>query len=336
VRNISRREFLRLAGLGMPLLAGAPGLFPPLPALPLGRVAVRSVEVRKEPDSLAPGMLKLPKDLIVQIMETVEAKAPEGNPRWLKIREGYIHSGDIQPVEYHPQIPSLDIRQTVPAEVSVPITQSYKTITPREEILYRLYYKSVHWVTGVQVGEDDRVWYTLLDQQLGLPLFAPGEHLRLLQPQEYSPLSAEIPPLLKRIEVHLARQELTAFEEDNAVRAMRVSSGMALGGEKTLTPHGIFNVQNKIAGMHMGDGRVTSDPLAYELPGVPWVCIFEPENGVALHGTYWHNDFGRTRSHGCLNLNPDDALWLYRWTTPPAPEVKIKGTIGLGTKIIIR
>jgi lipoprotein-anchoring transpeptidase ErfK/SrfK len=320
----------------MPALAGSPLLLPPLPALPLGRVAVRSVEVRKEPDPQAPGLATLPKDLIVQVMETVEADAPAGNPRWLKIREGYIHGGDIQPVEFHPQIPSLDIRQIVPAEVSVPITQSYKTVVPREEILYRLYYKSVHWVTGVQVGQDDRIWYTLLDQQLGLHLFAPGEHLRLLQTEEYAPLAAEVPPLTKWIEVRLARQELTAFEGEAAVRTARVSSGMALGGEDTLTPHGEFNVQNKIAAMHMGNGRVTSDPLAYELPGVPWVCIFEPKNGVALHGTYWHNDFGRSRSHGCLNLSPDDALWLYRWTSPPAPDGKLKGTIGLGTRIIIR
>jgi hypothetical protein len=324
-----------LAGLGAPLLAGAPGFFPPLPTLPLGRVAVRSVDVRKEPDPEAPSSLSFPKDLIIQIQKTVEANNPEGNPRWLQIREGYVHSGGIQPVEYHPQIPSLDIRQTVPAEVCVPITQSYRTVIPREEILYRLYYKSVHWVTGVLIGENSRIWYALRDQQLGLPLFAPGEHLRLLLPQDYSPLSADIPPLLKRIEVRLGRQELTAYEEDNPVRVIRVSSGMALGGEDTLTPHGTFNVQNKLAAMHMGNGRITSDPLAYELPGVPWVCIFEPKNGVALHGTYWHNDFGRPRSHGCLNLSPDDALWLYRWTSPPAPEPKIKGTIALGTRILI-
>ena len=65
----------------------------------------------------------------------------------------------------------------------------------------------------------------------------------------------------------------------------------------------------------MGDGAVTDDVEAYELPGVPWVCFFH-KDGIALHGTYWHNNFGRRMSHGCVNLRMQDALWIYRWTTP--------------------
>jgi len=334
VNPLTRRGFLRLAAAGAPSLVLTPGLLFKLPALPLGRVAVKSVNVRTEPDPAAPTLLMLPKDSLVQIIRFVDGKMPSGNPRWLKSEPGYIHSGDVQPVEFHPQPSFRAISQTTLAEVSVPITQSYKTISPREEILYRLYYKSLHWVTGTQIGLDGKVWYVLHDQQLNLDLFAPGEHLRLLGPETYFPIPSTVDPWKKWIDIRLADQSLTAYEDATVVRTMKISSGMA--GKDTATPTGTFNIQIKVGAVHMGDGRVTADPLAYELPGVPWVSYFELERGVALHGTYWHNDFGRRRSHGCINLAPDDALWIYRWTTPAAPEAKIKGISGLGTRVIVR
>ena len=56
----------------------------------------------------------------------------------------------------------------------------------------------------------------------------------------------------------------------------------------------------------------------YDLAGVPYVCYFTGK-GVGLHGTFWHNDYGRQRSHGCVNLPSDAARWLWRWTTPHPP-----------------
>jgi lipoprotein-anchoring transpeptidase ErfK/SrfK len=43
---------------------------------------------------------------------------------------------------------------------------------------------------------------------------------------------------------------------------------------------------------------------------------FFTKDGIAFHGTYWHDNFGRMMSHGCVNLRNADALWIYRWTTP--------------------
>ncbi len=334
VTTITRRSILKLAAAGAPALAGLPEPLFHSPLSPLGRVAVETVDVRKEPDGESPLILTLQKDTLFQIQRTVEAKAPAGNPRWLQVEEGFIHSGDVQPVSYQPQIPVLAVADLTPAEVCVPITQSYRTIKPTEEILYRLYYKSVHWVKAVQFGERNRIWYVLRDSQLGMDYFAPGEHLRLLASEKYSPLHADVDPSKKRIEITLATQELTAFEDDEVVLTAKVSAGMP--GKSTSTPTGIFNIQIKVPGVHMGDGRITTDPLAYELPGVPWVEYFELTKGVALHGAYWHNDFGRARSHGCINLRPEDALWLYRWTNPAAPAARIKGTGGYGTRVIIR
>ena len=66
----------------------------------------------------------------------------------------------------------------------------------------------------------------------------------------------------------------------------------------------------------MGDGKLTSDLNAYELPGVPWVCFFEPKAGVATHGTYWHTNYGTPMSHGCVNMRSEEAKFIFRWTTP--------------------
>ncbi|MGB7539011.1 MAG: L,D-transpeptidase family protein [Anaerolineales bacterium] len=332
---LSRRDFLKFSAAGIPALAVIPDFTAFSPVLPVGRVAGKSVDVRRDPDSESPLILTLFKDTLIQILRTVEAAGPEGNRRWLQVDAGYIHSGDIQPVNFHPQIPAMAVEKMMPAEVCVPIAQSYRTIEPVEQILYRLYYKSVHWVKGVKLGKRNKVWYVLYDRQLTREYFAPGEYLRLIPPERYAPISTEVEPGKKRIEIRLADQTLTAYESDTVVLETKVSSGLT-GSHDTATPTGTFPVQIKVAGVHMGNGQLTTDPLAYELPGVPWVSYFEVENGVALHGAYWHNDFGRPRSHGCINLPPEDALWLYRWTTPAAPEATVKGTGGYGTRILIR
>ena len=51
---------------------------------------------------------------------------------------------------------------------------------------------------------------------------------------------------------------------------------------------------------------------------MPFVQYFT--QGYALHAAYWHDDFGRARSHGCVNLAPVDAAWLFGWPTPTVPE----------------
>ena len=61
-----------------------------------------------------------------------------------------------------------------------------------------------------------------------------------------------------------------------------------------------------------------TDGNGFDLPGVPWVSYIH-WTGIALHGTYWHNDFGTPRSRGCINLTPADARWLFRWTMPIVP-----------------
>jgi lipoprotein-anchoring transpeptidase ErfK/SrfK len=62
--------------------------------------------------------------------------------------------------------------------------------------------------------------------------------------------------------------------------------------------------------------------------------MYIKDNGISLHGTYWHNDFGRPRSHGCVNLSPAAAKWLYRWTMPSVkPEKQYKYEFFAATKV---
>ena len=60
--------------------------------------------------------------------------------------------------------------------------------------------------------------------------------------------------------------------------------------------------------------------LDFDLPGVSFDSYFW--GAIAIHGTYWHNDYGRPRSHGCVNVPPQAAKWIYRWTTPVVPYEK--------------
>ena len=121
----------------------------------------------------------------------------------------------------------------------------------------------------------------------------------------------------KWMDVNITKQVLVAYEGEKAVYTTLVSSGEAgLGDpEKTKsTKRGIFRIHTKYISMTMDSDVVGEE---FELRDVPYVQYFE--GGYALHGAYWHDDFGTPRSHGCINLAPLDAAWLFQWTTPEVP-----------------
>jgi lipoprotein-anchoring transpeptidase ErfK/SrfK len=129
-----------------------------------------------------------------------------------------------------------------------------------------------------------------------------------------------VPAAEKRIAVYLGGQYVTAYESGQPVFTVRVSTGGIFRSGRYTTPIGNFTTYYKRPTRHMASGDVAAD--GYDLPGVPWVSYIT-ESGIGFHGTYWHNEFGRPRSHGCINLTPQSAKWLYRWTLPavhPAEE----------------
>ncbi|MFQ6058750.1 MAG: LysM peptidoglycan-binding domain-containing protein [Anaerolineae bacterium] len=125
-----------------------------------------------------------------------------------------------------------------------------------------------------------------------------------------SPKSRPAASAGKWIDVDLSTQTLVAYEGDRAVYSCRVSTGRAW----TPTPTGRFSIQAKSLSQTM------SGP-GYYFRNVPHVMYFY--RSYALHGTYWHNNFGQPMSHGCINLSQADAAWLYDWA-------------GIGTLVIIK
>lgn len=111
------------------------------------------------------------------------------------------------------------------------------------------------------------------------------------------------------IEVNLTDQTLTAWQGDVAVMHTYISSGRS----PTPTVTGHFKIGQKYSSQRMvGPG--------YDLPGVPWVMYFH--GGYAIHGAYWHNNFGTPMSHGCVNMTPGESQILYNWA-PAGTEVYV-------------
>jgi len=111
------------------------------------------------------------------------------------------------------------------------------------------------------------------------------------------------------IEVNLSDQTLTAWQGDVALLHTYISSGLSA----TPTVTGRFKIGTKYSSQRM------SGP-GYDLPGVPWVMYFY--SGYAIHGAYWHNNFGSPMSHGCVNMSPDESQMLYNWA-PAGTEVYV-------------
>lgn len=120
------------------------------------------------------------------------------------------------------------------------------------------------------------------------------------------------------IDVALLQQTLVLYEGSRPVYATLASTGKDGIGEpgKTLsTPQGVFRIYQKHVTTTMDSDVADSE---FELRDVPWVMYFQ--SGYALHAAYWHDDFGRARSHGCVNLSPIDARYVFRWSSPDVPE----------------
>jgi hypothetical protein len=348
--KLSRREFIRLSGLGVCSLIAKPTALHTqfeeanLPAAAgRGRVTTTAIYVYSQPDFKSERLGMLRRDELVTIYhELFSEHGPSHNKRWYELMNGYIHSAYIQRIDHAYLYPK--ILQSIPevgclGEITVPFTDSMRRLgTGNWQRLYRLYYQTVFWITGLLEGPDGKSWYQLTDDLLHVRFCIPTMHIRPIKAEEISPISTQIDESQKRIEISLDDQTLTAFEGSQIMLHTHISTGIpasipSSNGIPTDTPSGRFHIQTKMPSRHMGNGELTNDIESYELLGVPWVCFFH-KDGLALHGTYWHDNFGRKMSHGCVNLRNQDALWLYRWTTPVA-EHQDWYCRGMGTQIDI-
>jgi hypothetical protein len=134
----------------------------------------------------------------------------------------------------------------------------------------------------------------------------PRDSVRLAQAR---PRPDGIGPEEKWVHVDTLEQVLTAYEGDRLVFATLVSTGR----EHWETPTGHFRVWLKLR-----HGEMRGHRAAYLVEEVPHALFFGGD--TALHGALWHDRFGTAVSHGCINLSPADAAWLFRWAPPELPE----------------
>lgn len=123
-----------------------------------------------------------------------------------------------------------------------------------------------------------------------------------------SVLGTNVPNAQKHIYVDLSSQNLYAYEGDTKFMQTFISSGR--WGK---TPVGNFHIWSKLRSTRMSGG---SGSDAYNLPNVPYVMYFYHDFG--LHGAYWHDNFGYTMSHGCVNMRQIDARSLFDWADGPS------------------
>ncbi|QQE63576.1 hypothetical protein GFS31_02430 [Leptolyngbya sp. BL0902] len=110
------------------------------------------------------------------------------------------------------------------------------------------------------------------------------------------------------LQVDLSSQRLYAWEGNTPVYAVIVSTGKP----STPTVRGVFAIQS----MHRTARMRGAD---YDVPNVPWTMYFY--RGYAIHGAYWHHNFGTPVSHGCVNVAVDHAEWFFNWSSIGTPVV---------------
>ena len=348
---LSRRDFLKVCGTALAGIAYQPfaGAIPDPDGNPagMGRITTELIYVYDRPSFEGKRVAHIHRDRLVNLSEQIiSPHGPLNNPVWYRINNGYVHCAYIQRVDkWHFNMPVDEIPPgNILGEVTVPYVRAFRRNSAGAwERVYRLYYQSTHWITGIDTGPTGTVLYRLLDDWLKVSYYVPAVALRAMPANYYSPFPSNGARDDKRIEINLKQQMLTAFENGQVVLNTKVSTGKPRAGDPkdkpTTTPVGSFRIRNKYPSRHMGYGALTDDIFAYELPGVPWTMLFH-KDGYALHGAYWHDNFGTRMSHGCVNMRYADAQWLFRWTSPEfgsGPDYKPGQmyTMGEGTLVQI-
>jgi lipoprotein-anchoring transpeptidase ErfK/SrfK len=344
---ISRRDFLRVgvfgvtAGLGLVLpslrsiyrlleqdsltnfphdFLAASNKIEPLSPNQQGRVAEASVNVYDTPSFDGNRVNNYYRDTVLPISGLAIGRLEDSfNMVWYKVGvEGYVHSGVLQPVFTitNPVATQIPPDGTL-AEVTVPFTDAHWDPGRDQPVAYRFYYATTYWVVDIVQDSEGNPWYGIRDDKWEYIFYVLAQHLRIIPADELKPISTDVPSDQKRIEVHIPQQVMIAYEYDQPVFMARIASGAVFSNGDYTTPIGRHMTFHKRASRHMARGNLAAN--GYDLPGVPWNSYIT-EEGVAFHGTYWHNNFGQPRSHGCINLTPQASKWVYLWTKPEVPH----------------
>ena len=380
-RRFSRRDFLKLTGASLGTLAINPGrvfdfdtLSRPkqLPQFPnsqiIGRVVDHDVALRSQPTNDPDiAIAKLSADTLVEWGRQVVGNVIGGltNQRYVETPQGFIYSSVVQPTRNLPNTPITEIPTGMPgfwAEVTVPYVElAHEGVVAspwlQSNIQYnfppRLYYGQVVWMDKIRTnnGFVEYRWNEDVNGHgygygaYGEFFWADGAGFKVLTDGDVAPIDPEVDPNDKRIEADLDYQTLSCYEGSTEVYFCRISSGINYDpatdevNDKFATPVGNLLTHWKIISQNMTAGSFQS---GYSTPAVPWSTMISGD-GVAIHGAFWHNAFGEKRSHGCINVTPEDAKWIFRWTTPyvslAQSEMRVSlpdhGTIIVTTKITV-
>ncbi len=354
---ISRRSFLKLAAASL----GTVGFIPfrrvfSLPDFPtadrLGRVCEGKIDVKAAPDYDSASVGVLYEDAVVPWLKDVVGRWPwRNNQRWVETPQGYIWCPYLQPVKNTPAtpvttLPPMGDQPGMWVEVSIPYVDAVIANGPprsawwefRKEsgLPFRFYYSQVLWVDQIKTDADGQVWYRI-NERYGNPgdlFWSPAEAFRPITAEEVAPISPEVEDKKVVIDINWGVQTLSCFEGNTEVYFCRISSGV---GENSTPlapfPSPGFQIWRKLFSLHMGGSTAAG---SWDVPGVGWTSLFQGD-GVAIHSTYWHNNYGEPMSHGCVNVTPADAKWIFRWTHPAVPfETGDLTIVGEGsTRVVI-
>jgi lipoprotein-anchoring transpeptidase ErfK/SrfK len=343
----NRRRFFKLAGAtaaglaaGQTLSALAKPIDPPLPT-PVPAAADQFVPARVLSgavpvySSLDPNDRKLirsvPRDKTIEVAGEFDGPGPERNRTWYQTRDGFAYSAWLQKMEPYrtPKVYTDLGKWGIWIETIVANAPAYAKPDETAPLNYIYNYGTVYHATEAHVDATGRVWYNTVDEYASKDdNISPTNHwvpavlTRKIEAGAWKAINPHTPD--KRIEVDLGKQLVTCYEGDKAVMTSRCASGASFKLSETevadfTTPRGEYSAILKMPSRHMRAPEVERNTDAwFDLPGVPWSTFFTYE-GIAIHGTYWHNDFGVPRSHGCVNVPISVAKWIYFWTEPEAP-----------------
>lgn len=143
----------------------------------------------------------------------------------------------------------------------------------------------------------------------------------------------EVGPKEPWVHVDVGEQTLVLYVGDEPIYATLVSTGLATHE----TPRGSFRIHKKYVSNSMSDIGADAASDRYSIDDVPWTQYFQ--GSLALHAAFWHGHFGLKRSHGCINLSPADAFYVFQHTWPEMPQgwhgISTQQTGFTGTLVVI-
>ena len=174
---------------------------------------------------------------------------------------------------------------------------------------------------GAQMAQEKKLPMAAIAQPANVPTY---DEALFATPTPIPPTATPVPPKTAAprsdlgsafIEVNIAQQHLYVWENGAMIFDVAVSSGRP----DWETPKGTFYINTFLKSQDMEGGGPKGSPQYYYQPDVPWVMYFD-NNGDAIHGNYWNNNFGVVASsHGCVGAPVWAAKWIFDWASIGTP-----------------